>query len=156
MSRKLTRSVNHSVYEAQLVNELDDRKLADLFLPAIKEILKAGGGADAILARSESLAAVKLVTSILTSNSDTALRAATEVLNRRLGKPVEKRLTIYGDVADMNEDQLDREIISLAKRAGVNEVVEMLVAPPAEKRKRPSQKERQLTTRVTDPLKPTE
>lgn len=112
--------------EDSLVEQLDDKRLADLYLPAIKEIIKSGGGAEAILKKSEALAACRLAASALSDKPDTALKASIEILNRVQGKPVERRLSIYGDLADMSEDQLDREIYALAKRAGVKDVIDVL------------------------------
>jgi hypothetical protein len=109
--------------ESHLVDKLDDKRLAEIFLPAIKAILKSGGGAEAILKQSEAMAAVRLSTSAMNASPETALKAAIEILNRTQGRPVERRLNVYADMAEMTEEQLDREIYTLAKRAGVKEQV---------------------------------
>lgn len=114
--------------ENALIEHIDDQKLAALFLPAIKEVIRAGGGADAILKKSEALAATKLSTSVLSDKPDVALRASIEILNRIQGKPVERHLNIYADVAQMSESQLDQEIIALAKRAGTQNIIDAVVS----------------------------
>ena len=113
--------------EDSLIEAMDDQKLAALFLPAIKEVIRAGGGADAILKKSEALAATKLSTSVLSAKPDVALRASIEILNRIQGKPVERHLNIYADVAQMSESQLDQEIVALAKRAGAQNIIDAVI-----------------------------
>jgi hypothetical protein len=112
--------------EDAMIAALDDKELAALFLPAIKEIIKSGGGAEAILKRSEGMAAFKLATSMQSAKEDVALKAALSILDRTQGRPVERHLNIYADVAKMSEDQLEQEIKTLAKRAGVNEIAGFL------------------------------
>lgn len=115
--------------EDALIDGLDDKRLSEIFLPGIKAILKAGGGADAILKGSKTLAAVRIASTAMTGDPSNALKAAETILNRTDGKAVERRLNIYADVADMSEEQLDREIYSLARRADVKEVIELLAEP---------------------------
>lgn len=129
--------------ENHLIEKLDDKRLADLYLPTIKAVLKAGGGADAILKKSEALAATQLALSAMSDRPDTRLKAAIEILNRVQGKPVERHLNIYADVAAMSEDQLDREIFALAKRAGVQEVIDVIAT---EKKALPPKKKRQTAS----------
>ncbi len=143
-------------FEDSLIDQLDDKRLADLYLPLIKQVLKAGGGADAILKKSEALAALKLSTSAMSEKPDIALKAAIEILNRVQGKPVERHLNIYADVAAMSEQQLDREIYALAKRAGVQEVIDVIALeakplPPKKKRQTLNQK---IVVTSPDNLKP--
>ncbi len=141
-------------FEDALIDKLDDKRLADLYLPLIKQVLKAGGGADAILKKSEAMAAVQLSLSTMSDKPDIRLKAAIEILNRVQGKPVERHLNIYADVAAMSEAQLDREIYALAKRAGVQEVIDVISAetpkalPPKKKRSSP------LNQRIDCSVKP--
>lgn len=115
--------------ENDLIEAIDDKSLADLFLPAIKEVLKAGGGADQILKQSEVLAAMRLSTSAMSGRPDLALKAATEILNRTQGKAVERHLNIYADVSQMSEEQLAREIKAIAARGGARELIEVVANP---------------------------
>lgn len=115
--------------ENALIDSLDDKRLADLFLPAIKAVLKAGGGADAILKRSEVMAALRLSLAAMNPSTEIAMKASTEILNRVQGKPVERRFSVYADVADLSEDQLDREIYAIAKRMNAKDVIETIAAP---------------------------
>lgn len=112
-----------SAEENALIDELDDKRLAEIFLPAIKEIIKAGGGAEQILKHSEALAACRLTTTAAKGSQDAALKAAIAILDRTQGRPVERRLNVFADVASMSDEQLDREILALAKRAGAKEEV---------------------------------
>lgn len=120
-----------SSVEDALINELDDKRLAEMFLPAIKAVLAAGGGATAILKNSEVLAAIRLATVAMSGKPEQALKASIEILNRVQGRPVERTLSIYADVSEMNDDQLDREIRQLAKQAGVTEVVQEITQSKA-------------------------
>lgn len=117
--------------EDRIIQALDDKELSAFFLPAIKEILKSGGGAEAILKRSEPLAAMKLLQSMDSPKDEVRLKAALSVLDRTLGRPVERHLSIYADVAQMSEDQLELEILTLAKRAGADSVAELLAPKKA-------------------------
>lgn len=115
--------------EDKLIASLDDQKLYELFMPAIKQVIKSGGGADAILKNSEALAATKMASAVFSEKAEVSLKAAIEILNRVQGKPVERHLNIYADVARMSEEQLDQEIMQLAKRAGVKNVIDIVTAP---------------------------
>lgn len=132
MKRPLPQSKDEM--EDALAAQLDEKRLFDLFLPAIKEIIKSGGGAEAILKNSEALAATRLMTTALKGREEAALKAATAILDRTLGRPVERRLNVYADVAEMSDEQLDREIFLLAKRAGVKEEVIEILAEPSKGR----------------------
>lgn len=140
--------------ENSLIDRLDDKRLGELYLPLIKAVLKAGGGADAILKKSEAMAAVQLSLSTMSEKPDIRLKAAIEILNRVQGKPVERHLNIYADVAAMSEDQLDREIYSLAKRAGVQEVIDVIAVGTTPKKPTLKNKKTSLSTKVVLSDKP--
>lgn len=127
--------------ELALIQAIEDMRLASQFMPGIKEALEAGGAADLLLKKAEPIAALRLLRAMLTDKSEVAVKAATEVLNRVSGKPVERRLNLYADIQDMSEDQLDREIQMLAGRQGVKMLgsAEVIDTKPL-KSKRPPKK----------------
>lgn len=136
--------------EKKIIDSIDDKRLAELFLPAIKAVIRNGGGAEAILKNSEAMAAARLSTTALEGKSDLALKAAIEILNRTQGRPVERRLNVYADVAEMSEEQLDREIYQLAQKAGVTEILANVIAAPAVKEKKELKAKRRAACRTTD------
>lgn len=108
-----------SKYERDLIHSMDEKALWDSLMPAIKAILKFGtGSAQMLLKKSESLAAVTLLTSLASKKDDVRLKAAIELLNRSLGKPVERRIDVYADIGSLNESELDTQIKTLMKQVG--------------------------------------
>lgn len=117
--------------EDLLIEELDNKRLYDFFMPAIKAVIASGGGADAIMKKSEVMAAIRLAEIAAAGSEANALHASKEILNRSLGKPVERHLSIHAEIAGLTEEQLDQQILLLAKKAGAEEVVQMIARPKA-------------------------
>lgn len=113
--------------ETKLIRTLDNLKLYDELMPAIRAAAIAGGGADQILKKSEAIAALKLVESLDSEKADVSLKAAIEVLNRTSGKPVERTLNIYGDISRMNEKDIDNQILRAIEKTGANQLIEAAV-----------------------------
>jgi hypothetical protein len=114
--------------------------------PAIKAALKAGGGADVVLKKSETLAAMKLIQATNSEKEEVRLKAATEILNRTQGKPVERSINVYGDLSRMDEKDLDSQIANLLHRQGATRLLKKALDIPTPKR---SQKRK---PRKSDPL----
>lgn len=113
--------------EDSMLAAIDDKMLADLFLPGIRAIVKAGGGAEAIMKKSEAMAALGIVGAAMNAEKeDVRLKAQIEILNRTQGKPVERRLNLYGDIADMTPEQIENDIINIVNRAGPTEINKLL------------------------------
>lgn len=112
--KKYRKSQNKELEKA--VRAVDDlrafEEFRELVLPALREDVSKGLSADEILEKYEALAAARLV-SAMTSAMGGA-DAAKDILNRRLGKPVErKQLTHRLDNAD--EAEVDALLISRLK-----------------------------------------
>jgi len=110
-----------------MTRTLDNLKLYDELMPAIRAAATAGGGADQILKKSEVLAAIKLIEAVNSDKADVSLKAAIEILNRSLGKPVERTLNIYGDISRMNERDIDNQILKAIERSGAEKLIEAVV-----------------------------
>jgi ribosome-binding ATPase YchF (GTP1/OBG family) len=127
-----------------MVRSLDDLAVYQELMPVIRQVIKAGGGADQILKKSEAVAAVKLTQSLNSEKPDVALKAAIEILNRSLGKPVERSVSIYGDLNRMNEKDIDNQIMRAFDRTNSQHIIEAVVterpALPKIKQKRRSRK----------------
>lgn len=126
--------------ERKMIRTLDNLKLYDELMPAIKAVVAAGGGADQILRKSEALAALQLVGSLDSEKDDVRLKASVEILNRSLGKPVERSVNIYGDISKMNERDIDNQIMKALERSGAHQLIEAAVVerhlPPKVKQSR--------------------
>lgn len=145
--------------ENRIIRNLDDVKLYDTLMPAIRACMLAGGGADAILKKAESLAVLKIVELIGSEKDDVALKASVEVANRSLGKPVERTLNIYGDISRMNERDIDNQILKAIEKSGATQLIDAVIT---ERKTLPVKIKQTRKPRKSDPLgqdqsqKPTE
>ncbi len=139
--------------EGKLIKNLDDLKLYDELMPAIRAAAIAGGGADSILKRAESLAVLKIIELIGSDKDEVALKASVEVANRSLGKPVERTLNIYGDISKMNERDIDNQILRAIEKSGADKLIEAVVT---ERATLPVKIKQKRKPRKSDPLAVTE
>lgn len=118
--------------------------------PAIKAAIKAGGGADAVLKKSETVAAVKLIQHANSEDASTSLKASIEILNRVSGKPVERSINVYGDIAKMNESDVDNQIMMLLQKTGATKLIHQTldVTPPKKKTLKQKRKAQKLETTI--------
>jgi hypothetical protein len=127
--------------EASLVKAIDEKLIFDELMPAIRAVVKSGGGADAILRKSEPLAAVNLIKHASSEDEQVALKASIEILNRTQGRPVERSVNLYGDINRMNERDVDAQIMRLLETTGARPLVEAAVevkaAPKRKQRRKP-------------------
>lgn len=124
--------------ENDLIKAIHEKQLFDEIMPAIRAAVKAGGGAEHILKKSESIAATNLVKSALSEDAGVALKASIEILNRTQGKPVERSVNIYGDISKMSEGDVDNQIIMLLEKAGAKQLVaNTLDVKPVKKARKP-------------------
>lgn len=123
--------------EDDMIRSLEKLRVYEELAPAILELVKAGGSAEAVLAKSESLAAATLFQSLQDDNPKVRLEAAKEVLNRTQGKPVERNISIYGDLNKMADQDLDRQIELLMGQIAPKQ----LEAPKQQKARRPRKNE---------------
>lgn len=98
-------------------------ELFDSLLPTLKKLIKAGGTAEQVLKQSEPHAAVTLVSLLGSDKDDVRRAAAKDLLDRTLGKPVERSVNIYGNVSQMADGDLDRQIMLLAQATGSDKLL---------------------------------
>lgn len=134
---------------------LDELKLWNQLAPAIHAAIAAGGGnADHILRSSQSLAAVEIVKLLKSEKDDVRLRASTEILNRSLGKPIERRLDLYAEIKDLPEQEIDSRIKQLVHQVGGSEVIDALIAASPKLLKQPRQRIQKRKQRLIDERPP--
>lgn len=135
--------------EKKTIRTLDNLRLYDQLMPAIRSCAAAGGGADQLLKKSEVLAVLKIIELIDAEKPDVALKAAIEIANRSLGKPVERTLNIFGDISKMNERDIDNQILKAIEKSGAIPLIEaatqsiQITAPKVKQSRKP---------RKSDPL----
>lgn len=87
------------------------------------------GSIDALLERSKSIAIIELLNLMATATKeDVRLRAVDSVLNRAIGKPIERKIDLYANLADVDPKDLDRRIAELAKQVGAKELLESCIS----------------------------
>ena len=64
---------------------------------------------------------------------DVKLKAVESVLNRSMGKPVERKVSLYGDLETMNEKDIDRQIKQLMSELGPSAVIDVIADQAASK-----------------------
>jgi hypothetical protein len=139
-----------SKHESDLIKAIEEKRLFDEIMPAIRAAIKAGGGADQVLKKSETLAAMRLIEATNSDKEDVRLKAATEILNRTIGKPVERSVNIYGDISKLNERDIDNQIMMLFEKQGAKQLLASTgIAHPRSKQKRKPRKSDPLVIEAT-------
>jgi len=106
-----------------MVRTMDNLRLYDQLMPAIKACALAHGGAEQILKKSETIAALTLAEAMNSEKDDVKLKAAIEILNRTGGKPVERSVSIFADANRLADKDLDGQILQLMSRSGASALV---------------------------------
>lgn len=117
--------------EDKLIASLDEADLYRELRPAIKAALKFGGGSETILRRSQGLAAARLVDLLNSPREDIRLKAINQVLDRALGRSIERKVNIYADLEGLNEKELDRRLKQLMSKNSPSLVLDAVIAGKA-------------------------
>lgn len=117
--------------ESALVSVLDEIAFYKELQPAIAAALKYGGSADKLLKRSQVLAAVKLLELLKSDKEDVQLRAAGQLLDRALGRSVERKVNINADIDDLNPKEIDAKIKRLLKKYDSGQVIDAIIEIPS-------------------------
>ncbi len=120
---------------------VDKLRLLDEYLPAVQEYVNKGGTVESFLRHSVPVAYARLAALVMGDDSALAFKASVEILNRALGKPVEKKQVLYADINDVPEKQIDAEILKALKKDpklidGLIDADEKRAAEPKEKQTR--------------------
>lgn len=132
----MPRRKNNRNEEAEIIDKIDDKALWDEIGPVIKKAIKLGGGAQEVLSKAQSVAAQKMLELMYDDKSDIRFRAAKEILDRSIGKAVERKVSIYGDINQMNEREIDNEIKRLLEDADGGAVLDAIIDHKAKKSRR--------------------
>lgn len=119
--------------EKTLLENLDRYELYTELEPLLKSALKYGS-VDQLIQKSKSIAMVELLKIMATAEKeDVKLKAVESVLNRSMGKPVERKVSLYGDLETMNEKDIDRQIKQLMSELGPSAVIDVIADQAASK-----------------------
>ena len=105
--------------------EIDERQLFMQqmmeFLP-IFERFKNIKDLETIMQLAGPIAAKALVHCMMFGDNKIRESAASKILDRVIGKPVERQLSITGDIHRMSEQEMDNDIIRIVNKLGIEEV----------------------------------
>lgn len=62
------------------------------------------------------LAAIRMASLLMSEKDEVALKASEKIMDRELGRPVERRQVLHADVKDLSNKQLDNEILRYLKK----------------------------------------
>lgn len=141
--------------ENNLIGQLDDKALWEQLAPVLKGIIRHGtGNADELIKKSQAAAAMTMIQSLLSDKDDVKLRAATELLNRSLGKPVERKIDIYANLNDVTDQELDTRLKTLLAETDqgsiIDAVFEAVPAMVKSKRKNRQIKIKQIPKKIAN------
>lgn len=117
--------------EDKLVSALDEASFYEQIQPYIKAAMQAGGSAETILRKSQALAALRLVQLLNSEKDDVRLKAAEKLLDRSLGRPVERKVSIYADLETLSPSEIDRRLKSLLKKHEPAEILDAVIETKA-------------------------
>ena len=117
--------------EDKLIGALDEVAFYQQLQPYIKAALAAGGSAETILRKSQGLAAVRLIQLLNSEKDDVRLKAAEKLLDRSIGRPIERKVSIYADLETLSPKEIDRRLKNLLKKHDPVEVIEAAIETTA-------------------------
>lgn len=110
---------DHDSNEDEMIEALDEKmELLDILkdiAPVLKRIRRIDD-VDAILESGAPIAAKLLMRLMIAGDGKVQLSAIQEVLNRHLGKPIERQMNLNADVGKLQENEVDRQILRLIKK----------------------------------------
>jgi hypothetical protein len=86
-------------------------KIIDQLMPAIDLVVNKDISLEEFAKEVAPLAAMRMAALVLSQDPNIAFKASQEILNRELGKPMERKQVLTADVKDLNERQLNNEIL---------------------------------------------
>lgn len=110
MAKKYRREKTQGPYEDALLNQLDNKYIAQEIAPAIQEFINEGGTLEGFMRKYVPVAYGKIASMLASEDQQIAFKAATELLDRAEGKPLQKQAVVYGDIQNLSEKQLNREL----------------------------------------------
>ena len=85
-------------------------KIIDELMPAIELVVSKQISLEDFNSEVAPLAAMRMASLILSEDEGIAFKAAQEIMNRAVGKPMERKQVLNADVKDLNQNQIDNEI----------------------------------------------
>lgn len=141
---------NRNRQEDQLVKAIQQKRRFDELMPKIEKLLQAGGTAEAVLKKSESLAAVTLVELLNSDKDEVRAKVAKDIMERVSGKAVERSVSVnIGHLAEQDIDAQIERLINEVKGKGNDEFAVLTQANQRRKQKRKPRKQADLLIDVT-------
>jgi len=137
-----------------MIRALDNIALYDQLMPAILKIVESGGSADAALKKSEPLAIATAIDLLHPRNKPEArLQAAKFIREHATGRAVERSISVYGDLNQISDRDLDSQIMQLMGKTGTaNALVSDGGKKKALKQKKKPSKNKALDDSVIDAI----
>jgi len=115
--------------EEDLNEDLDERKIfmesMMEFLPIFKRFNQIKDP-EAILQLAGPIAAKTLIHCMVFGDNRLRESAASKVLDRVMGKPVERQISLLGDINKMTEEEIDRDITRIIRQIPESEVAKLI------------------------------
>lgn len=115
--------------EDEQIKEIDERKIFMQsmmeFLPIFKKFNQIKDP-EAILQLASPIAARTLVHCMIFGDNKTRESSASKVLDRVMGKPVERQISLMGDIHKMTEEEVDSDIARILQKLPEEEVRKLL------------------------------
>lgn len=134
--------------ENDLVKAIHDKELFDHIMPALRELAKHGS-IESMLKKSSPLAVMKMIKLLNSEKEEVVLKAAEKIIAYDIGKPVERSVSIFGDVKDMSEKDVDARLLALFEKTGAQKVLAPVIDTKALPAAKPKQRRK---PRKSDPL----
>ena len=120
--------------ENKIVKAIDEYAFYQTLAPYIKAALEAGGSAETVLRKSQALAAARMIELLNSEDDNVRLKAAEKLLDRSLGRPVERKISIYGDLENLSPSEIDRRLKQLMKKHEPAEVIDAVIEVKAKEK----------------------
>lgn len=128
-----------SKQEAEMVRLLQQKALLEKYGPLLREISRYDSP-DTMIRKALPMSTLGLIISQFSENETIALKARTEIINRGLGKPVERSISVHGDLSQLNEKDLDNQLKRLLGKTSFDITPQVKAKAPALKQKRKPRK----------------
>lgn len=110
---------NHSQEEDEMVEALDDKKI---FVETMKDWMrfnkriKTSKDPQKILMEATPQAARTFAMLTYFGSERAKIEASREILNRTIGKPVERQMSLTADISNLSMAEVDREILRITQK----------------------------------------
>lgn len=94
----------------QADRHLERMKVMEKLAPAINLMIQKQMTLEEFMEEAAPIALMRLTSLVMSDDHAIAFKAAQEILNRQIGKPMERKQILSADVGSLNPNQIDNEI----------------------------------------------